>query len=120
MLSVEVGHQLSLLRLLESDGFETQVCFGWVQASDQVCGPLDFRRRYGTEWMGRDLFGWCCHWAIGYLFCRHDGDAFHREGSMGQDIMQSIYYYLSAEKTMQNIFDYQVEREMAVAFLFNF
>ena len=88
MLSVEVGHQLSFLRFLERDGFETEVCFGWVQASDQVCRPLDFRRCYGTERMDRNLLGWCCHWSIRNLFCRHDGAAFTR--FYGRIIMQYL------------------------------
>lgn len=76
MLSIKVGDQLSFLRFLESDGFEKEVCLGWVQASNQVCRLSDFRRGYRTERMGRTLLGCCSHWGIRYLFCRHDGNAF--------------------------------------------
>ena len=75
MLSVKVGHQLSFLGLLKSDSLETEVCFGWVQASDEVCRLFDFCRCYWTERMGRDMLDWCGHWGIRFLVCRHGGSA---------------------------------------------
>ena len=82
MLGVKVGHQLSFLGFLESDSLETEVCFGWVQASDEVCRLFDFGRCYRTERMGRDLLDWCSHWGIRFLVCIHGGNAF-TVGDMG-------------------------------------
>lgn len=64
MLSVKVWDQLSFLRFLEGDGFEKEVCLGWVQAPNQVCRLIDFRGGYRTERMDRILLGWCNLWEI--------------------------------------------------------
>ena len=77
MFSIKVGQQLSLLRFLESDGLEKEICFGWVQASNQVGRLFDFRCRYRTKRMGRNLLGWASSWGIRDCFCRHDGNVFH-------------------------------------------
>ena len=42
MLGIKVGHQLSFFGFLESDSLETKVCFGRIQASDEVCRLFNF------------------------------------------------------------------------------
>ena len=76
MLSIEIGDQLSFVRFLKSDGFETKLRPGWVQALDQVCRLLDFRSGYWAERVGRNLLDWSCHCGIRYhLICGHDGNS---------------------------------------------
>ena len=64
MLSVQIGYQKRFVRFLESDGFETEVCLGWVEASDEVCGLCDFGRSYWAERMGSNVLEWCGHWRV--------------------------------------------------------